>query len=394
MENYTFYNPTKIIFGKGTIAQVGEQIKAFGGKKALLHYGGGSIKKTGIYETVVTSLKNAGIEFVELPGVVPNPHLSLIREGMRIVKEQGIDFILAVGGGSVIDSSKAIAFGSCLKPEEDIWDDYFMQPSAVIPGAMPIGVVLTIPAAGSESSNSCVVTNSDTGFKRGVKTFHYIPRFSILDPEVSYTLPPFQTACGCIDIHAHMFERYFSNVEHTDVTDQLLEGAMRSVIDIAPRILKEPTNYDYRAEMMYAGTIAHNNSLNPGRGGGDWGSHQIEHELSGQYDMTHGAGLAIVIPAWMKYVSRKKPAKFVQYATRIWGVSLPLSDTWGIIDTMIERQENWYHSLGIPTHLSDLGYDDRYFEEMARKALVNKGSIGDYLTLHAEDIVAILKLAL
>ncbi|MDY4609316.1 MAG: iron-containing alcohol dehydrogenase [Sphaerochaetaceae bacterium] len=394
MDNYTFYNPTKIIFGKGTISQVGGQILAFGGKKALLHYGGGSIKKSGIYDTVVASLRASGIDFVELPGVVPNPRLSLIREGMRIVKEQGIDFVLAVGGGSVIDSSKAIAFGSCLPQGKDIWNDYFMQPSAVIPGAMPLGVVLTIPAAGSESSNSCVVTNEETGFKRGVKTEHYLPRFSILDPEVSYTLPPFQTACGAIDIHAHMFERYFTPVERTDVTDQLLEGAMRSVIDISPRILREPMNYDYRAEVMYAGTIAHNNSLNPGRGGGDWGSHQIEHELSGQYDMTHGAGLAIVIPAWMRYVSRKNPTRFVQYAVRVWGITLPLSDTFGIIDAMIERQEQWYHSLGIPTRLSDLGHDSTYFNEMARKALVNKGAIGAYCKLQAQDIVEILKLAL
>lgn len=394
MDNYTFYNPTKIIFGKGTISQVGGQILAFGGKKALLHYGGGSIKKSGIYDAAVASLRAAGIDFVELSGVVPNPRLSLIREGMRIVKEQGIDFILAVGGGSVIDSSKAIAFGSRIPQGKDIWNDYFMQPSAVIPGAMPLGVVLTIPAAGSESSNSCVVTNEETGFKRGVKTEHYLPRFAILDPEVSYTLPPFQTACGAIDIHAHMFERYFTPVERTDVTDHLLEGAMRSVIDIAPRILKEPMNYDYRAEMMYAGTIAHNNSLNPGRGGGDWGSHQIEHELSGQYDMTHGAGLAVVIPAWMRYVSRKNPSRFVQYAVRVWGITLPLSDTFGIIDTMIERQEQWYHSLGIPTRLSDLGYDSTYFNEMARKALVNKGTIGAYCKLQAQDIVEILKLAL
>ncbi|MFA6689225.1 MAG: iron-containing alcohol dehydrogenase [Sphaerochaetaceae bacterium] len=394
MENYIYFNPTKIIFGKGTHSLAGEQVLAFGGKKVLLHYGGGSIKRTGIYDTVVASLDTAGVPFVELPGVVPNPRISLVREGIELVKRQGIDFILAIGGGSVIDSAKAIAFGSLLAPGKDIWDDYFMDPTATIPAAMPLGVVLTIPAAGSESSNSCVITNEDTGFKRGVKTELYLPKFSILDPEVSYSLPPFQTACGAIDIHAHMFERYFSAVEHTDVTDQLLEGAMRSVIDLAPRILKDPRNYGYRAEMMYAGTIAHNNSLNPGRGGGDWGSHQIEHELSGRYDMTHGAGLAIVIPAWMKYVSRKHPEKFVQYAVRVWGVTLPPSDTFGVIDAMIERQEQWYRSLGIKTTLSDLGYDDTYFQDMAEKALVNKGSIGSYCRLGAQDIVEILKLAL
>ncbi len=394
MENFEFYNPTRIIFGNGTISQVGKRLSDCHANKVLVHTGGSSARKSGVLDQVLQSLRDASIAYVELCGVVPNPRLSLVRTGIKLVKDEGIDCILAVGGGSVIDSAKAIAFGACLADGKDIWDDYFMQPKAVIPAALPIGVVLTIPAAGSESSMSCVISNEETGFKRGVKSEHYLPRFAILDPMVTMTLPAFQTACGAIDIHAHMMERYFTPHDHNDVTDQLLEGAMRSVIANSLRIQDHPDDYEYRAQMMYAGTIAHNNSLNPGRGGGDWASHQIEHELSARYDMTHGAGLAIVIPAWMKYVSKVHPKRFVQYAIRVWGITLPLSDESGIIEAMIESQERWYHTLGIPTRLSDVSYDSTFFQDMATKALVNKGSIGAYMQLGHEDIVKILELSL
>ena len=291
MINFTFQNATKIVFGKETESLVGEEINKIG-KKVLLHYGGGSIKKSGLYDAVVNSLKKANVEIVELSGVKPNPRLSLIQEGITICKEQGIDSILAVGGGSVIDSAKGIAIGALYNG--DVWD--FYTGKAYVEAALPIGVILTIPAAGSETSGGSVVTNEDGWYKRSTGGDALRPKFSILNPELTYTLPDYQTACGIVDMFAHILERYFTKTTNVEVTDRMAEGVMKAIIDNAPKVLNSSKDYNARAEIMWAGTVAHNDSLSTGKVG-DWGSHDIEHEMSGIYDIAHGAGLAIVFPA-------------------------------------------------------------------------------------------------
>jgi alcohol dehydrogenase YqhD (iron-dependent ADH family) len=302
MLNFNYYNPTRVVFGKGTIEQVGALVAPYG-KKVLLHFGGGSIRKNGVYTQVTASLKKAGLQVVELGGVVPNPRLSLVREGIKLCRDEKIEMILAVGGGSVIDSAKAIGFGARLSDQEDVWDDYYMNQDCAVADTIPVGVVLTIPAAGSESSTGTVITDWDNNLKRAVNSETIIPKFAIMDPQTNFSLPAYQTACGASDILAHLQERYFTQEKHNDLSDRLLESAMKNIISYAPLALKHPNDYRYRAELMWTGTIAHNNLLNQGRVG-DWASHDIEHELSGLYDIAHGAGLAIVFPAWMKYVYR------------------------------------------------------------------------------------------
>ncbi len=390
MLNFQFYNPAKIIFGRGEENNVGKYVAEYGGKKVLLHYGGGSIKKTGLYDKAVKSLKENNIEFVELGGVCPNPVLSLVRKGIEICKSENIDFILAVGGGSVIDSAKAISVGA--KTEEDIWE-YFMDKKKVIYETIPIGTVLTIAATGSESSTSTVVTNEENLFKRSISSSKYIPKFSILNPELTFTLPAYQTACGCSDILSHLFERYFTLVENVDFTDRLLEAAMKTIIINAPLTKENPYNYDIRAEIMWVGTLAHNGLLNTGRIG-DWASHHIEHELSALYNLTHGAGLSIITPAWMKYVYKENTDKFIQLAHRVFDIDFAYNEKELIIKEMIKKLENWYKSLGLPTTLREVGIDDSHFSEMAEKCLVARGLTGNFKKLNQEDICNIYKLAL
>ncbi len=392
MLNFNYYNPTRIVFGKGTIKEVGALAASYG-KKILFHYGGGSIKKNGVYDQVSKSLKAAGLEVVELPGVVPNPRLSLVREGIALCKKEKIDLILAVGGGSVIDSAKAIGFGVKLRPDEDIWDDYYMRGDCIVREALPVGVVLTIPAAGSESSTGSVITDWDKNLKRAVNSETNIPKFAIMDPETNYTLPAYQTACGASDILAHLHERYFTTEKHNDLSDRLLESAMRNIISYAPLALKHPKDYRYRAELMWTGTIAHNNLLDQGRIG-DWGSHDIEHEISGIYDLAHGAGLSIVFPAWMRYVYKTHVDRFVQYATRVWDVSLTLDDKDTLIETAIERLENFYRNIGMPVRLSDAEISNENVRKMAESAMIGRTSIGNFKKLYADDVEKILKLAL
>ena len=285
MINFEYYNPARIIFGKGAENQVGKEVARYG-KRILLHYGGGSIKRNGLYDRVVASLQAEGLFFVELGGVQPNPRLSLVRKGIELCKEHNVDFILAVGGGSTIDSSKAIAAGVCCK--EDIWE-YYLNENKQIEGALPVGVVLTIPAAGSESSDSSVITNEEENYKRYIGSEYLTPKFALMNPEVTFSMPANQIANGCSDIVAHLMERYFTTVKHVDFTDRLIEGAIRTILYHGPMALAHPTDYDIRAEIMWTGTVAHNNLLNMGRIG-DWASHDIEHELSAQYDIAHGAG--------------------------------------------------------------------------------------------------------
>lgn len=389
MNNFTFQNPTKIIFGKNTVQLVGKETKKYG-KKVLLHYGGGSIKKSGLYQQVVDSLNEAGVDFVELGGVQPNPRLTLVHEGIKLCRDEKVDFILAVGGGSVIDSAKAISIG--VPYEGDVWDFYSYKKSPK--EALPVGVVLTIPAAGSESSNSSVITNEDGLYKKGLSTELFYPKFSILNPELTYTLPAYQTACGAADIMAHIMERYFTNTKHVELTDRLCEATMKTMIKYVPVALKEPNNYDARAEIMWAGTVAHNNLLGTGREE-DWASHGIEHEISGIYDVAHGAGLAIVFPAWMEYVYKHDIYRFAQFASRVWNIDTDYFDLETTAKKGIESLRSFFKSIGLPTTLAEIDVDDTRIEEMADKC-TDGGSyeIGNFVKLGKKDIIEIYKLAL
>lgn len=389
MMNFSYYNPTRLVLGKGVESEAGEYVRRYGGTKVLLHYGGGSIKKNGVYDRVVASLKAAGIPFVELGGVKPNPRLSLVREGIALCKKENVDFILAVGGGSAIDSSKAIGVG--VVSDFDVWDCFIDK--AEITAMLPLGAVLTIPAAGSESSTSMVITNEDGWYKRGSGNEYIIPKFALINPETNFTLPPYQTACGCSDILAHLMERYFTNVENVDFTDRLLEASMRTVLYNAPLAIAEPNNYDVRAEINFVGSIAHNNLLNSGRIG-DWGSHNIEHELSAAYDVAHGAGLAVVFPAWMKYVYKHDINRFIQFAVRVLDVDFAFAQKDRMVLEAIHRLENFYRAIGMPVRLSELGIGEDRLREMAEKAVVHKPTLGEFVKLGADDIYNVLKLAL
>lgn len=388
MNNFTFSAPTKIIFGKDTEQFVGSEALKYS-KKVLVHYGGGSVKRIGVYDKVITSLKNSGIEIFELGGVEPNPRLSLVYKGIDIVKKNAIGLIIAVGGGSVIDSAKAIAVGA--KYDGDVWDfyEYIASPK----DAIPVATVLTIPAAGSESSDSSVITNWDKQLKRGMSTSLIVPVFSVLNPESTYSLPPFQIACGVADMMAHMMERYFVNTKTVDVTDRMIEGAIRSLIEFAPKALENPTDYDIRAEIMWTGTIAHNGFLDTGRGG-DWASHGIEHELSAIYDIAHGAGLAIVFPAWFEFCSKKNPFKIVQFGRRIFNIDS--NDDQTTIKLTITKLRDFFKMIGLAVYLNEINIDSSNFVTMAEKAVGKRSGslIGSYVPLSVEDVTEIYNIAL
>jgi alcohol dehydrogenase YqhD (iron-dependent ADH family) len=388
MENFEFQNPTRILFGRGMEAQVGAQVAAYS-QKILLHFGGGSIKASGLYDRVTASLQQAGVEWVELGGVQPNPRLSLVQEGVKLCKTHQLGFILAVGGGSVIDSAKAIAMGTVIAG--DVWDFYLGKgaPSA----ALPIGTVLTIPAAGSEASSGTVITNEIGWLKRAVNSALLYPRFSILNPELAFSLPKFQVACGTADIMAHLMERYFTNVTHVAFTDRLLEATMKTLIDQAPLVLENPQNYDAWSELMWAGTIAHNNLLNTGRIG-DWASHAIEHEISGIYDVAHGAGLAVVFPAWMKFVLQHDLNRFVQWSVRVWNVEMEVFNPEAVARQGIAKLEAFFHAIGLGTKLVDLGIQDDRIAEMAEKCTAgDTHTVGNFVKLERDAVEKILRLA-
>ncbi len=388
MNNFEFSSPTEIIFGKDTEKKVGQRVKTFS-NKVLLHYGGGSIKKFGLYDRIIDSLKNAGVEFVELGGVQPNPRLSLVQEGIELCHEHDIDFILAVGGGSVIDSAKAIAMG--VPYDGDVWD--FFARKSKLESVLPVGVVLTIPAAGSEASTSTVITNEDGWLKRGFGSNLIRPSFAIMNPKITFTLPAYQTAAGATDIMAHVMERYFTNVDHVDLTDRLCEATLKTMIKNVPLALEEPNNYDARSEIMWAGTIAHNNLLNTGRVG-DWASHNIEHELSAIYDIAHGAGLAVIFPAWMKYVYQHDLDRFAQFAVRVFNVEYDFNSKEQTALEGIRRLEDFFKYIGLPTTLNGLDIPDDRLEEMAEKCKKSaNGTLGNFVKLDQDDILNILKLA-
>jgi hypothetical protein len=388
MDNFEFCNPTRILFGRGSELKVGAET-ARHARKVLLHYGGGSIKASGLYDRVTGSLRAAGVAWTELGGVQPNPRLGLVHEGVRLCKEQGLGLVLAVGGGSAIDSAKAIAMGAVM--DGDVWDYYLGkgEPKA----ALPVATVLTIPAAGSESSTGTVITKEEGLLKRAVNSELLYPRFSILNPELAFSLPPFQVACGASDILAHLMERYFTMVPQVEFTDRLLEATMKTIIRQAPLVLANPRDYDAWAEFMWAGTIAHNNLLNTGRIG-DWASHDIEHEISGIYDVAHGAGLAAVFPAWMKHNLGRDLNRFAQWAARVWNVEADFRNLEATAREGVARLEAFYHAIGLGTRLADLGVGNDRLDEMAAKATDgDTRTVGNFVKLDRKAVRAILELA-
>lgn len=387
MENFIFQNTTKIIFGKNTEQEIGNEIKEFG-NKVLLLYGGGSIKKNGFYDKIVNSLNNVGISIFELSGVKPNPRLSQVEKGIEICRNEKIDSILAVGGGSVIDSAKAIGIG--VPYDGDVWD--FFEGKSEIKDSLPIGVVLTIPAAGSESSTASIITNEVGWYKRAINSNIIRPKFAILNPEVTYTLPIHQTVAGAADIMAHVFERYFTNVQDVDFTDRLCEVIIKTIIKNLPIVLKEPENYVARAEIMWAGTLAHNELLDTGRLS-DWGTHMIAHEISGIYDVTHGVTVSIISPAWMKYVYKHNINRFAKFAVNVWDVENDFEHTEKTALEGIERLEKFLKEVGLPINLKEVNVFEDRFEEMAKKC-TKAGKVGNFVKLSEEDVLNILKIAM
>ena len=395
MVNFEYYTPTKVVFGKDTEREVGQLVKAYGGTKVLVHFGGGSVKRSGLLDRVLASLDEAGIAHVELGGVVPNPRLSKVREGIELGKAEGVDFLLAVGGGSVIDSAKAIGYGMCY--DGDVWD--FYEGKAVPAGCLPIGCVLTIAAAGSEMSCSSVISNEDGWKKRGVNNDLSRARFAIMNPELTYTLPAYQTASGCVDILYHTIERYFSGEETVEPTDYMAEGLMRTILEMAPKAIADPTDYESHAAIMWCSSLSHNGLTGAGRGGrgrvGDWASHQLEHELSGMFDVTHGAGLAAVWGAWSRYVMPAAPARFARFARNVMGVQMEGDDS-AVALAGIEAFENFLRSIDMPTNIRELGLEltDEQIDELSWKCtFFGKRAIGSVKVLELEDIKAIYHMA-
>lgn len=388
MNNFSFYSPTYFAFGKGEEKKVADLVIRFGGSRVLLVYGGGSIKKTGLYSSVTEVLRGRGIFFAELSGVKPNPRSGLVYEGIKICKRDNIDFVLAVGGGSVIDTAKAIAAGA--KYDGDFWDLFCGERIA---DALPVGTVLTIAAAGSEGSPNTVITNEATMQKWGAGSDLLRPKFSVLNPEFTCTLPAYQTASGATDIIMHICERYFSNTDGVEVTDRLCEALLLTMIKETPIALRDPKNYDARANIMWAGMLAHNNVCGVGREQ-DWASHGIEHELSALYDVAHGAGLAVVAPAWMKYVMTKNTNKFLQFAVRVWGCQMNFENPELTMLEGIERFEKFLKSIGMPTTLSELGAKSKDIPKLVGNMRIAKGgTLGNFVKLDKDDVTAILKLA-
>lgn len=388
MENFRFYAPTYFCFGRDSEKEIGALVRRFGGHKVLLHYGGGSIKRNGVYDRVIASLKAAELPFVELPGVLPNPRSGLVYEGIALCRREKVDFILAVGGGSAIDSAKAIAAG--VPYDGDFWDYY--STGKTVDVAVPVGTVLTIAAAGSEGSPDTVITHEQGNFKRGATGEVLRPKFSILNPEAMLTLPPYQSACGITDMMAHVCERYFTNTQDVEITDRLCEGVLKAIVEEAPKVFRDPQNYEARANIMWAGMVAHNNLLGVGRQQ-DWNSHRIEHELSALYDVAHGAGLAVVMPAWMRYVMRHDVNRFAQFAVRVWGCDMNFAHPELTAEEGIARFRAFLTSIGMPATLADLGAKEEDIPRMVEHLFSAESEpMPGFMRLGRKDVEAILKL--
>ena len=391
MFDFKYFTPTKVVFGKNTEEKVADLIKEFGGRKVLIHYGGGSVIRSGLMKRVTDKLDEAGIKYVMLGGAVPNPHLSLVYQGIELCKKEGVDFLLAVGGGSAIDSAKAIGYG--LKNEGDVWDFYDYKRTAK--ASMPLGVILTLAATGSEMSDSSVITKEEGLVKRGYSSDFGRPKFAILNPELTMTLPDYQTACGCTDIMMHTMERYFTNGGNMEITDSMAEALLRTVKANALILAKDPKNYDARAEVMWAGSLSHNGLTGCGNDGGDWMTHKLEHELGGLYDVAHGAGLAAIWGSWARYVYKNCLPRFKRYALNVMGVENKGSDE-EIALKGIEAMENFYHEIKMPTNLRELGVTatEEDLKLMAHKCAVGvNGGKGSAKFLKEEDMLEIYKMS-
>ena len=387
MFDFKYFTPTKVVFGRNTESRVAELVSEFGGKKVLIHYGGGSVIRSGLMQRVTDLLDKAGISYVKLGGAVPNPRLSLVYEGIELCKKEGIDFLLAVGGGSVIDSAKAIGYG--VTNEGDVWDFYDYK--RTVNACLPIGVILTLAATGSEMSDSSVITKEEGLVKRGYSSDFCRPRFAILNPELTMTLPDYQTACGCTDIMMHTMERYFTNGGNMELTDTMAEALLRTVKENAKILVRDPKNYDARAEVMWAGSLSHNGLTGCGNDGGDWMTHKLEHELGGLYDVAHGAGLAAIWGSWARYVYKNCLPRFKRYALNVMGVANTGSDG-EIALKGIEAMEAFYREIKMPTNLRELGVKatDEDLALMAHKCAVGVGgAMGSARLLHEEDMLAI-----
>ncbi len=394
MYNFAYYTPTRVVFGRGAEDRAGELVRHQGAKKVLIHYGGGSAVRSGLLDRVKRSLDAAGVSWLEVGGVVPNPRLSKVREGVALCqKAGGVDLILAVGGGSVIDSSKAIAY-ALAEPEKDVWELFDRKRRAG--GCLPVGAVLTIAAAGSEMSNSCVITNEATGDKRGYNDDLSRPKFAVMDPELTTTLPDYQTQSGCADIMMHTMERWFTQGGNMELTDALAAGLLRTVMKNAELLHRDPGNYDARAEVMWASSLSHNGLTGCGNDGGDFACHGLEHELGGMFDVTHGAGLAAIWASWARYVYRDCLPRFVKFAVEVMGAEPGASDEETALRG-IEAMEAFYRRIGMPTSLGELGLSPsgEQLEELARRcAVAAGGKKGSAKVLHEADMLAIYKMAM
>lgn len=388
MENFQFYSPTEFVFGKDAEMQTGRYIKKYGGTRVLLVYGGGSAVRSGLIARVKESLAAEGIACTEMGGVKPNPRDDLVYAGIEKCRAEHLDFLLAVGGGSVIDTSKAIAAG--VPYPGDFWD--FYAGKADIGAALPVGTVLTIAAAGSEGSGDSVITKMEGGLKRGTGSDLLRPRFSIMNPALTCSLPAYQTACGATDIMAHVFERYFTNTTEVEITDRLCEAVLLTMIRETPRVIAQPDLYDARANIMWAGTVAHTNICGVGRAQ-DWNSHGIEHELSARYDCAHGAGLAVIMPAWMEFVCTHNVMRFAQMAVRVWGCEMDFAQPENTARAGIRCFRQFLHSIGMPINFAELGAKEEDIPKLVETFGIGDGRTGGFVALSADDIAEIYRIA-
>ena len=387
MNNFNFYSPTYFSFGKGREADAGKYVKRFGGTRVLIHFGSGSVVKSGLLERVKASLLQERIHYVELGGALPNPRSGLVYQGVEICKRENIDFVLAVGGGSTIDSAKAIALGALY--DGDFWDFFNGKK---VEAALKVGTILTLSAAGSEGSCFTVITKEQGMLKRGCGGEVLRPVFSILNPELTCTLPAYQTACGATDMMAHVMERYFTNTQNVEITDRLCEGVLLTIIKEAPKALVNPNDYEARANLMWAGMLAHNDICGVGRDQ-DWSTHDMEHELSALYDVAHGAGLAVMFPAWMKYVLHHDVLRFAQFAVRVWGCEMDFQCPENTAKQGILKYEQFLSSIGMPIRFSELGAKEEDIDLMVKTLGLGSRTLGNFVKLTEGDVRKIYELA-
>lgn len=390
MNNFIFYSPTEFVFGRDTEAQTGVLVQKYGARKIMIVYGGGSVIRSGLLARVEKSLQETGIPYCMLGGVQPNPIDTKVYEGINLCRKENVDMMLAVGGGSVIDTAKAIAAG--VPYNGDFWDFYIGK--AIVTKALKVAVVLTIPAAGSEGSGNTVITKVDGLQKLSLRAPGVLrPVFAVMNPELTYTLPPFQTACGIADMMAHIMERYFTNTKEVEIGDRLCEGTLLTIIKEATTVMKEPENYGARANLMWCGTIAHNGTCGVGCEE-DWASHFLEHEISAIYNVTHGAGLSVIFPAWMTWMTEHNVGKIAQYAIRVWGVA-ESDDKKAVALEGISRLKSFFTSIGLPVTFKELGIENPDIDRLADSLHRNKGElVGNYVKLAKQDSKEIYRLAL